>query len=227
VAAGLIALSTFILLFLMFGSILVPLKAIVLNLLSLTATFGAMVWVFQDGDGAGLLGFTATGLTDTTTPILMFCIAFGLSMDYDPNTRALHAMAYAWPDWLEEMKVQYVVVGEDGRVGRTVDIPVSGMIMIHDMSLTDRYAVVYDLPVTVDFDLATANRFPFVWNDDYEPRVGLLPPPRHGRRHHLVCGAVVLRVPSTQRLRHRRWAGDHRPLSVRADVREGPARPLR
>lgn len=82
-AAALIAVATFVLLFLMFGSILVPLKAIILNTLSLTATFGLMVWVFQDGNGAGLLDFTATGLTDTTTPILMFCIAFGLSMDYE------------------------------------------------------------------------------------------------------------------------------------------------
>mgnify|MGYP000113618662 CR=1 FL=1 len=82
-AAGIIAGATFVLLFLMFGSVLVPLKAIVLNVLSLSATFGAMVWIFQDGHGAGLLGFTATGLTDTTTPILMFCIAFGLSMDYE------------------------------------------------------------------------------------------------------------------------------------------------
>lgn len=82
--AGLwIAGATFVLLFLMFGSLLVPLKAIVLNTLSLTATFGAMVWIFQEGNGAGLLDFTATGLTDTTTPILMFCIAFGLSMDYE------------------------------------------------------------------------------------------------------------------------------------------------
>jgi RND superfamily putative drug exporter len=82
--AGLIiAVSTFVLLFLLFGSIVVPLKAIVLNLLSLTATFGAMVWVFQEGNGSGLLDFTATGLLDTTTPILMFCVAFGLSMDYE------------------------------------------------------------------------------------------------------------------------------------------------
>jgi RND superfamily putative drug exporter len=83
IAALMIAVSTFVLLFLMFGSVLVPLKAIVLNTLSLTATFGAMVWIFQDGNGADLLGFTPTGLTDTTTPILMFCIAFGLSMDYE------------------------------------------------------------------------------------------------------------------------------------------------
>jgi RND superfamily putative drug exporter len=82
-AGGIIAGVTFLLLFLMFGSVLVPIKAIVLNILSLTATFGAMVWIFQDGHGAGLLGFTATGFTDITTPILMFCIAFGLSMDYE------------------------------------------------------------------------------------------------------------------------------------------------
>ena len=82
-ALGIIALVTFVTLFLMFGSLLVPAKAVVLNLLSLTATFGAMVWVFQKGHGAGLLHFTATGTLDTTTPILMFCIAFGLSMDYE------------------------------------------------------------------------------------------------------------------------------------------------
>jgi putative drug exporter of the RND superfamily len=82
-AAGIIALATFVLLFLMFGSLVVPAKALVLNVLSLTATFGAMVWIFQDGHGAGLLNFTATGTLDTTMPILMFCIAFGLSMDYE------------------------------------------------------------------------------------------------------------------------------------------------
>ena len=70
-AAGIIAGATFVLLFLMFGSVLVPIKAIVLNLLSLSATFGAMVWIFQEGHGSGLLHFTATGMTDTTTPILL------------------------------------------------------------------------------------------------------------------------------------------------------------
>jgi RND superfamily putative drug exporter len=82
-AGLLIGVSTFVLLFLMFGSIVVPLKAIVLNLLSLTATFGAMVWIFQEGHGSGILDFTPTGYLDITTPILMFCIAFGLSMDYE------------------------------------------------------------------------------------------------------------------------------------------------
>jgi RND superfamily putative drug exporter len=82
-AIGLIILTTFVMLFLMFGSLLVPVKAVVLNLLSLTATFGAMVWIFQDGHWSGFMNFTATGTLDTTTPILMFCTAFGLSMDYE------------------------------------------------------------------------------------------------------------------------------------------------
>ena len=60
-ALGLIALATFVLLFLMIGSVLVPIKALVLNMLSLTATFGAMVWIFQDGHLSGMLDFTPTG----------------------------------------------------------------------------------------------------------------------------------------------------------------------
>jgi RND superfamily putative drug exporter len=83
VAGALIGLVTFVVLFLMSGSLVVPAKAVVLNLLSLSATFGAMVWIFQEGHLSGVLGFTPTGMIDTTTPILMFCIAFGLSMDYE------------------------------------------------------------------------------------------------------------------------------------------------
>jgi len=82
-AFAIIAAITFILLFVVFDSVVVPLKAIVLNLLSLTATFGAMVWIFQDGHLSGPLDFTATGSLNVTMPILMFCIAFGLSMDYE------------------------------------------------------------------------------------------------------------------------------------------------
>jgi putative drug exporter of the RND superfamily len=83
VAIGIIAVITTVLLFMMFGSVIIPAKAIVLNLLSLSATFGAMVWIFQDGHLSGLLDFTATGGLAAATPILMFCIAFGLSMDYE------------------------------------------------------------------------------------------------------------------------------------------------
>lgn len=82
-AIAIIVIATFVLLFMMAGSLLVPVKALVLNMLSLSATFGAMVWIFQDGNLSELLGFTATGTLDISMPILMFCIAFGLSMDYE------------------------------------------------------------------------------------------------------------------------------------------------
>jgi len=78
-----VGLVTFVLLFLAFGSLLLPLKAIAMNLLSLTASFGALVWIFQQGHLAGLLGFTPTGTIEATQPILMLAIAFGLSMDYE------------------------------------------------------------------------------------------------------------------------------------------------
>jgi RND superfamily putative drug exporter len=78
-----IAVVTFGLLFMTFGSVVLPVKALVLNLLSLSATFGALVWIFQDGHLAGLLGITTTGGLDPVIPILMFCIAYGLSMDYE------------------------------------------------------------------------------------------------------------------------------------------------
>jgi putative drug exporter of the RND superfamily len=82
-ALAIIAAVTFTVIFLMVGGLLVPVKALLLNLLSLTATYGAMVWIFQDGHLSGLFGFTPTGMLDTSTPILMFCVAFGLSMDYE------------------------------------------------------------------------------------------------------------------------------------------------
>jgi RND superfamily putative drug exporter len=83
-ALGLIVVATFVLLFLFTGSVVIPLKALVLNMLSLSATFGAMVWVFQEGHLTGLIGDpVVTGTLDTSIPILMFCVLFGLSMDYE------------------------------------------------------------------------------------------------------------------------------------------------
>ncbi|MFD3932320.1 MMPL family transporter [Streptomyces sp. NPDC058614] len=81
-AAAFIAIVTLFLVFLLTGSVLIPIQAVLLNALSLTAMFGAVVWVFQDGHLSGLLGFTSSGSIETTLPVLMFCVAFGLSMDY-------------------------------------------------------------------------------------------------------------------------------------------------
>jgi uncharacterized membrane protein YdfJ with MMPL/SSD domain len=78
-----VCLATFVLLFLAFGSMVLPVKAIVMNVLSLSAAFGAIVWIFQDGHLSGLLNFTTTGTIDPAMPILMLAIIFGLSMDYE------------------------------------------------------------------------------------------------------------------------------------------------
>ncbi|HEY4464057.1 MAG TPA: MMPL family transporter [Streptosporangiaceae bacterium] len=81
--ALLVVVSTFVLLFLAFGSVVLPVKAIVMNVLSLSATFGVVVWIFQWGHLSRLLQFTPTGTIDPTMPILMAAIIFGLSMDYE------------------------------------------------------------------------------------------------------------------------------------------------
>ncbi len=79
----LIAVSTFVLLFLAFGSIVLPLKAIVMNIISIGASFGVVVWVFQDGHFADFLGFTVTGFLEPANLVLMLAILFGLATDYE------------------------------------------------------------------------------------------------------------------------------------------------
>jgi RND superfamily putative drug exporter len=82
-AVGVIVAATLVLLFVMTGSVVVPVKAVLMNVLSLGATFGALVWVFQDGHLAGLLGFDPPGSLDLVMPVIVFVFAFGLSMDYE------------------------------------------------------------------------------------------------------------------------------------------------
>jgi RND superfamily putative drug exporter len=96
-ALGLIVLATFVVLFLFTGSVVLPVKALVLNTLSLSATFGAMVWVFQEGHLSSWFNdLTTTGQLVPTMPPLMFCLAFGLSMDYE--VFLLSRIREAWLD---------------------------------------------------------------------------------------------------------------------------------
>jgi putative drug exporter of the RND superfamily len=82
-AAAFVLGVTYLILLITFRSVFIPLKAVVVNILSLTASFGAMVFVFQDGNFSGLLDFTPLGFVDATLPILIFCTIFGVSMDYE------------------------------------------------------------------------------------------------------------------------------------------------
>ena len=78
-----IVVSTFIVLFVLLRSVVLPVKALVMNTLSIVASFGALVWIFQDGNLSALLGFQPLGFVETTQPVILFCVLFGLSMDYE------------------------------------------------------------------------------------------------------------------------------------------------
>jgi RND superfamily putative drug exporter len=82
VAVGSVILVTYLVLFLLTGSVVLPLKAVITNLFSISASFGAMVWIFQEGHLSGLLGFTAQSI-DPSIPVILFSIVFGMSMDYE------------------------------------------------------------------------------------------------------------------------------------------------
>jgi RND superfamily putative drug exporter len=82
-AAGTVAAASFVILVFAFGAPVVSLKAVIVNVLSLTASFGALVWVFQDGRFEGLLDYESVGTIDPTVPVMMFALIFGLSMDYE------------------------------------------------------------------------------------------------------------------------------------------------
>jgi RND superfamily putative drug exporter len=81
-AVGYVMIVTYFVLFLLTGSVVLPLKAVIMNILSIGASFGALVWIFQQGHLSSLLNFTAAPL-DPSVPVLLFCIVFGLSMDYE------------------------------------------------------------------------------------------------------------------------------------------------
>ena len=81
-AVAFVMIATIIILFLLLGSVLLPIKAVVMNLLSITASFGSLVWIFQDGHFSRALGFVP-GPIEPTLPVVLFCAVFGLSMDYE------------------------------------------------------------------------------------------------------------------------------------------------
>ena len=78
-----IVITTYLVLFALLRSVVLPAKALLMNTLSITASFGALVWIFQDGNLSAVLGFQPLGFVETTQPVILFCVLFGLSMDYE------------------------------------------------------------------------------------------------------------------------------------------------
>jgi len=94
IVAGIVIVATYLSLLILFRSVVLPIKAILLNVMSILASYGALVFVFQDGHFSGLLNFEPIGVIEATTPILLFSIIFGLSMDYEIFLLARVSEAY-------------------------------------------------------------------------------------------------------------------------------------
>ena len=153
-AAALVVLATFVLLFLFTGSVVVPVKAIVMNVLSLGASFGALVWVFQDGNLAGLLGAETTGFLDPTVPVLAFAIVFGLSMDYE--VFLLSRIKEAWDETGDNDLAVAVGLQRSGRIVTSAALLLvvvyagfmaAGMLTIKQIGLATVLAVLLDATV--------------------------------------------------------------------------------
>jgi putative drug exporter of the RND superfamily len=153
-AAGLVALATFVLLFLFTGSVVVPVKAIVMNVLSLGASFGALVWVFQEGHLAWLLGVEGTGALDPTVPVLTFAITFGLSMDYE--VFLLSRIKEAWDETGDNDRAVALGLQRTGRIVTSAALLLvvvfagfmaAGMLTIKQIGLGTVLAVALDATV--------------------------------------------------------------------------------
>ena len=153
-AAALVVLATFALLFLFTGSVVVPFKATVVNVLSLGASFGALVWVFQEGHLAGLLGAEGTGAIDPTVPVLTFAITFGLSMDYE--VFLLSRIKEAWDETGDNDLAVAVGLQRSGRIVTSAALLLvvvfagfmaAGMLTIKQVGLATVLAVLLDATV--------------------------------------------------------------------------------
>ena len=113
-AVSFVVVATYIVLFLLLGSVLLPLKAILMNFLSISASFGALVWIFQDGHLSQQLGFGAASI-DPTLPVIMFCIVFGLSMDYE-----VLLLSRMQEEWNRTHDNRYAVAEGLERIGRLI-----------------------------------------------------------------------------------------------------------
>lgn len=146
----LIAVATFVVLFLFTGSVVIPAKALVLNLLSLSATFGAMVWVFQDGHLSGLLGFTSAGYLVANMVVLMFCLAFGMSMDYEVFLLSRIREEWEASDGSHDANTRAVALGL-ARTGRIVTAAAALMAIVFAAMVTSsvQFMQLFGLGLTI------------------------------------------------------------------------------
>jgi len=182
-----IVIATYIVLLLLFRSVILPLKALVMNTLSILASYGALVVVFQDGALSGLLGFQPLGFIEASLPIIMFCVLFGLSMDYE--VFLLSRVKEAYDGGLDNTQSVAVGLESSGRLitsAAAIVVLVSGsfiaadIILIKALGLGTAIAVLLDATVVRALLVPASMQLLGDWNW-WAPRAVLrLLPARHG-----------------------------------------------
>jgi RND superfamily putative drug exporter len=156
IALAFILISSYILIFLQVRSVVLPLKALVMNVLSVSASFGVLVWIFQEGNGAELLNFTPQPI-DPTTPVMIFAILFGLSMDYE--VLMLSRIHEEWERTKDNTKAVAVGLQKSGRIitsAALVMITVFSAFGISSVVLMKQFGFMLALGVAVDASIVRA-----------------------------------------------------------------------
>ena len=169
-AVAFVLVATAVVLFLLLGSVLLPLKAVVMNLLSISASYGALVWIFQDGHLAGLLNFTPAPI-EPVIPLIMFCVLFGLSMDYE-----VLLLSRTQEEWERSGDNQQAVTAALGSTGRLITGAAAIMaavffgfgaadsVMVKEMGIGMGIAVVMDATVVRALLVPATMRLLGRWN---------------------------------------------------------------
>jgi RND superfamily putative drug exporter len=152
-----IVVTTYLVLFLLLRSVVLPAKALVMNTLSIVASFGALVWIFQDGNLSALLGFQPLGFVETTQPVILFCVLFGLSMDYE--VFLLSRMKEVWDRTGDNQEAVARGLERSGRIvtsAALIVVVVAGSFAFADIVLIKALGIGMALAVALDATVVRA-----------------------------------------------------------------------
>ena len=152
-----IIVTTYLVLFLLLRSVILPAKALLMNALSITASFGALVWIFQDGNLSAILGFAPLGFVETTLPVILFCVLFGLSMDYE--VFLLTRMREAWQRTGDNREAVALGLERSGRIvtsAALIVVVVAGSFAFADIVLIKALGLGIAIAVALDATVVRA-----------------------------------------------------------------------
>ena len=152
-----ILVTTYLVLFVLLRSVVLPAKALVMNTLSIVASFGALVWIFQDGNLSAPLGFQPLGFVETTQPVILFCVLFGLSMDYE--VFLLSRMKEVWDRTGDNLEAVARGMERSGRIvtsAALIVVVVAGSFAFADIVLIKALGVGMAIAVALDATVVRA-----------------------------------------------------------------------